>query len=167
MSRAWVRGLPTSPIMSAMGQAGVTRFGSVVSYRRWEAFARLGPRSSTVSDHERVWGRWVSRGPGPWSPVISDHERQGVERVSRAWIRGLPWSPTMSAMGPGGCRAVRVRGGASAISAGVTRSGFMVSRGSIMGLAGVTRPGSVIFMVSDRGREGVALGSVDLRGLRS
>ena len=61
----------------------------------------------------------------------------------------------MSAMGPGGCRAVRVRGGASAISAGVTRSGFMVSRGPIMGLAGVTRPGSVIFMVSDHERQGL------------
>ena len=34
----------------------------------------------------------------------------GVERVSHAWIRGLPWSRTMSAMGPGGCQAVRVRG---------------------------------------------------------
>ena len=61
----------------------------------------------------------------------------------------------MSAMGPDGCRAVRVRGGASAISAGVTRSGFMVSRGPIMGLAGVTRPGSVIFNVSDHERQGL------------
>ena len=46
MSRAWVRGLPTSPIMSAMGRAGVTRFGSVVSYRHWEGVHALG-----VSDH--------------------------------------------------------------------------------------------------------------------
>ena len=139
-------------------------------------FARLGPRSPTVSDHERVWGRRVSRGPGPWSPVISDHERHGLRgfhalpmvfdherngagRVSRGsgpgWrernlggchavrVHGLPWSdhgagghhaarlrdlhglrsratagvalgsawsPIMSAVGLGGCHAVRVRG---------------------------------------------------------
>ena len=30
--------------------------------------------------------------------------------MSRAWVRGLPTSPIMSAMGPGGCHAVRVRG---------------------------------------------------------
>ena len=59
-----------------------------------------------VSDHERAVGRaGVTRS----GSVVSDHERQGL-RVSRAWVRGLPWSPTMSAMGPGGCHAVRVRG---------------------------------------------------------
>ena len=117
-----------------------------------------------VSDHEHNWGQL---GPGGCHALRacglpSDHEPGGChalgpvhERVSRAWIRGLPWSPTMSAMGPDGCRAVRVRGGASAISAGVTRSGFMVSRGPIMGLAGVTRPGSVIFNVSDHERQGL------------
>ena len=63
---------------------------------------RLGPWSPKVSDHGLAG---VTRS-GRWSPMISDHD----ERVSHAWIRGLPWSPTMSAMGPGGCHAIRVRG---------------------------------------------------------
>ena len=40
-------------------------------------------------------------------------------------------------------------------SAGVTQSGFMLSHGPIMGMAGVTRAGSVIFMVSDHERQGL------------
>ena len=117
MSRAWIRGLPTSPIMSAMGPGG------------WHA-VRVRGELQALGGCSRVWVHGLPR-----SPIMSAYTGQagvtrsrsvvsrdlrsltiGIERVSRTWIRGLPWPPTMSAMGPGGCRAVRVRGGASAIS---------------------------------------------------
>ena len=47
--------------------------------------------------------------------------------MSRAWTRGLAWSPIMSAMGPDECHAVRVRGEGQGLE-GVTR--LMVSHGS-------------------------------------
>ena len=75
-----------------------------MSDRGWEGVARW-VRVSGLSHHERNGAGRVSRAPAPWSPMISDHE-------SRAWTRGLVWSPIMSAMGPDECHAVRVRGDA-------------------------------------------------------
>ena len=67
--------------------------------------------------------------------------------MSRAWVRGLPTSPIMCAMSPGGCRAVRVRGDLKALGGcsrvwvrDLPRSPVM----SAMGQAGVTRSGSVV-----------------------
>ena len=160
-----VRGFPWTPIMSnKLGR--VSRAGFVVS---------------GFSDRERNGAGRVSREPAPWSPMISDYER-GVERVSCAWIRGLAWSPIMSAMGPDECHAVRVRGEWQWLD--VTR--LMVShkssgrvtyawvRGppwslSTLGGCHVVRSWSV--MVSDHERQGLrgchALGFVVSQHLRS
>ena len=94
-------------------------------------------------------------------------ERTGAGRVSRGSGPCSPSSPARYTLG-----SMDSHGLASAISAGVTRSGFVVSHGlRLWGWAGVTRSGSVIFMVSDHERQGLggcrALGFVDFRGLRS
>ena len=89
---------------------------------------------------------------GPWSPMVSGHDRNETGRVSRGSGPCSPQSPQgVTRLGPW------------------TRSGFVVSHGlRSWGWAGVTRSGSVIFMVSDHERQGLggcrALGSVDSRG---
>ena len=67
----------------------------------------LGPggcHSPMVSDHEHNGGQLAGlchalRGLGVTRSVVSMvSEAAGVGRVSRAWVRGLPWSPLMSEM---------------------------------------------------------------------
>ena len=113
VSRAWpdgrhalrARGLPWSPIMSAMGRAGWVSRGS-------------GPWSPMVSDYERQGlGRCHAvrvRGL-PWSPIMSAMGPAvcGAGWVSRGSVCGLPWSPIVSDRG----------------WAGVTRFGSVVSHG--------------------------------------
>ena len=81
MSRAWIRGLTWSPIISAMGPdvcgewqgfEGVTRL--MVSHKSSGRVSRACPWSPMVSEHD---GR-VSRCPVSWSVTASDHERQGL-----------------------------------------------------------------------------------------
>ena len=157
---AWSHGLP---IMSALG------LGWCHAVR-----VRVPPRSRMVSEglggcHVSMVCVQVSGDSGPWSPMVSSHQRHGLGRSGRLG----PWSPTVSrhehngagrvSRGSGPCSpsSLYMLGSmdshdlpARAQSVGVTQSGFMVSQGPIMGLAGVTRPGSVIFMVSDHERQG-------------
>ena len=99
--------------------------------------------------------------------MVSRHEHNGAGRVSRGSGPCSPSSLGRHTLGSMDSHDLPAR----AQSASVTQSGFMVSHGPIMGLAGVMRPGSVIFMVSDHERQGLggcrALGSVDFRRLRS
>ena len=86
--------------------------------------------------------------------------------MSRAWIRGLAWSPIMSAMGPDECHAVRVRGEWQRLD--VTRlmvshkSSGRVSRAWVRGLpwslstlGGCHAVRSWSVMVSDHERQGL------------
>ena len=133
--------------------------------RGWEGVTRVWSPSRMVSwppDHERTGAGRVSRGSGPCSPTVSDHE-QRVEGVTVPWsasgcrairARGLPWSPVISDRGWEGLG--RLGPWSPTVSRHEHNGAGRVSRGGpIMGPAGVTRPGSVIFMVSDHERQGL------------
>ena len=71
VSRAWVRDLPTSPIMSAMGP------GRCRAIRVRGALQALG-------GHSRVWGRGLPR-----SPIMSAMGLAGVTRSGFVVFRDL------------------------------------------------------------------------------
>ena len=118
---AWSHGLP---IMSALGLMGPGGWRE----RNLGGCHAVRVHGLPWSDHGLAG---VAR-PGSVIFMVSDHERQGLGGC-RAWVRGLPWSPIMSAVGLGGCRAVRVRGFPwtpimSNKLERVSRAGFGVSR---------------------------------------